>query len=629
MCGICGIYHYRASGDIDRNLLHRMNSSMTHRGPDDEGLYVDRTFGMAMRRLSIVDIAGGHQPMFSEDGATGVVFNGEIYNFADLRALLGGAGHKFTTRSDTEVLVHGYEEWGYALPSRLNGMFGFAVWNSSEGELMLCRDHFGIKPLYFCDDGETLIFGSEIEPVLLGCGRPPEVDPISLEWFLRYRYVPSPRTMFAGISRLRPGHSLIVSKDQPPVVSRFSSATLEHRAVDASSAVDAFERRMIDTVGRQLVADVPVGLMLSGGVDSGLLGHMMARVSGERPRTFSVGFAEDATGNELAAAAATARSIGSVHHELEISQEEYLDFLPRSIEILEEPVATPSTLALQRLSEFARTEVKVALTGQGADEPLAGYPRYAFERALDATEPLSAVRDAAIRLAARAAPDSEKLYRASFAVSTIGAGCHVDAVNRVLGARELSSLRGPLLLGTESVESPFDYWTADTAGSDRMSALQYVDARTMLGDNLLLYGDKTSMSASLELRVPYLDRTVVEFVEALTPRMKFRSGRGKWLLRQVARRYMDDEALGRKKVNFAVPVGRWLSGPLGDLLVDLVMSSRSCSAEWLNRDAVLEMLRSHRSGARDWTHVLFAILTLELWYRRYIVEWAERHRVVT
>jgi asparagine synthase (glutamine-hydrolysing) len=621
MCGICGVFEYgRSDGAVRAEEVERMMAAMLHRGPDEGGRLIDGDFGMGMRRLSIIDLCGGSQPITAEDGEVSIVFNGEIYNFRSLRARLEAAGHKFSTRTDTEVILHGYEEWGAAVTEHLNGMFAFAVWDHRSRELFVARDHYGIKPLYYWAEGGCLAFGSEIR-ALFASGRVGRaIDPVGLGQFLRYRYVPSPRTAFAGISKLPPGHSLSVTTGGVCRVGRFSRPVQRQLDLGLEQATEMLEAALRDSVSRQMVADVPVGLMLSGGVDSALLGSLMAEASSLPVRTFTVAFAEDSVTNELAAAAGTARRMGADHHELVISQEEYLEHLPAAIAYLEEPVATPSTLAFGRLCAFARTEVTVALAGQGADEPFGGYARYAFEQKMAQFPwvPPSLV-EVGLRCLSTLRPWDEKLLRAAQAVSVQDPAERVEAVNRVIEDPLLDRLIGGGALRGVPVANPFTAWCNDVLLDDPCYRLQYVDVRTMLSDNLLLYGDKTSMSASLELRVPYLDREVAELAESFATDLKVHGREHKRVLRAVAAKFVDQGTLTRPKVNFAVPIREWLRGELGDELQRLARASESLCAAWLDSSAVDAMLDEHRRGRRDYSHILFSLLVVEMWHSHYII----------
>ena len=413
MCGICGIYHFGSGRPADELLVREMTAVIRHRGPDDDGFYFDGPLGLGMRRLSIIALEGGAQPIAGESGAVVTVFNGEIYNFQSLRESLRSHGHTFRTRSDTEVIVHAFEQWGPGGFSKLNGMFGIAVWDSETRTLTLARDPYGGKPLYYHCDGDTLRFGSEIKSILCDDAVPREVDAVALDQFLSFTYVPSPATAFAGIQKVPPGFALVVD---PGGVRLRRFHRVVPRLLEGVGEQDLVERLqyLIEAaVRRQMVADVPVGALLSGGVDSTTTATIMSRLADRPIDTFTVGFTGDHGLDETAFARETARRIGSVHHEVIVSADEYAQFLPLSVWHLEELVATDSTLAYYRVCELARRSVKVVLSGQGADEPFAGYPRHLGERygALYRGIPAT-VRRLALDPAIRRLPRNERLKRA-------------------------------------------------------------------------------------------------------------------------------------------------------------------------------------------------------------------------
>ncbi len=378
MCGICGIYSYENNEPVDQQLLRAMVSSMIHRGPDDEGFYSQGPLGLGMRRLSIIDLSGGHQPMSNEDDTIWIVFNGEIYAYQDLRRELESKNHIFCTRSDTETILHAYEEWGVGAFARLNGMFGLAIWDSRKEELILARDPFGIKPLYYTNQAGKLLFGSEIKAILSDPSVPRNVDPASLDDFLTFTFVPSPHTLFEGIHKLPPGYLLRATKEGVKL-ERFYRPPEDMQLKTENEWLQALREAIKSAVSRQMVADVPVGVMLSGGTNSATVTALMRRFSDQPVHSFTIGFGSDYALDETAAARRSAEILGSVHHDAVISSEEYSRFLPESIWYLEEPVATASTMAFYWICKLAREYVKVVLTGQGADEPFAGYGRHLGE----------------------------------------------------------------------------------------------------------------------------------------------------------------------------------------------------------------------------------------------------------
>jgi asparagine synthase (glutamine-hydrolysing) len=518
MCGICGIYHYRDGMPVDGQLLRAMTASIAHRGPDDDGHHVDGPPGLGMRRLSIVDVQGGAQPIWNESRTIAVVQNGEIYNHDELRRSLESRGHRFTTRSDTEAIVHAYEEWGVPGLARLNGMYAVAVWDSTERTLVVARDPFGIKPLYYRDDGRTLCFGSEIRALLCSPDVPREVDRDALVEYVELTYVAAPRTAFRGIEKLLPGHALVY-RDGSGVVERFHRMMPQPREVASESElVEELQSAIEAAVRRQMMSDVPIGVMLSGGVDSATVATIMTEAAGAPIETFTVGFGSDFAEDELVTARESARRIGSNHHEVVISAAEYADFLPESIWHLEEPIATTSTLAFHRVSALARERVKVVLTGQGADEAFGGYPRYLGEHHSRLYRALpQPIRDSIVAPLVGRLPRNERLKRAVWALGESDDAERVRRIHQVLDDRDKALLIRELPLRSSSGAST---WMRDVEDLRSLEAMMYVDARTSLADNLLLYGDKMSMAVSLEARVPLLDLELMQLVESIPARFK-------------------------------------------------------------------------------------------------------------
>jgi asparagine synthase (glutamine-hydrolysing) len=617
MCGICGTYHYRTGESADERLVRQMTASLVHRGPDDDGFYVDGPLALGMRRLSIIDLEGGSQPIWNESGTVAVVLNGEIYNFRELRRELQAYGHAFRTKSDTEAIVHAYEQWGLSGLARLNGMYGLAIWDSERRLLMVARDPFGIKPVYHWDNGRTLLFGSEIRAILCSPEVRREVDLQALEEFVELTYVPAPRTAFMDIRKLLPGHALVYG-EAGGTVERFHRMVPSPRTTSTDAElVDELREAIASAVRRQMVADVPVGAMLSGGIDSATVAALMTECGDGPIDTFTVGFGGGFPEDELEVAREAARRLGSRHHDIVISADEYADFLPRSIWHLEEPVATTSTLAFFRVSALAREHVKVVLTGQGADEAFGGYPRYLGERYghLYRAVPGLLRRRAVVPLVERL-PRNEQLKRAA---RSLGADDPAERMRRVYHVVD-QRLKRALLRewagnsGGEGLRT----WQADVAGLDGLDAMLYVDARTSLADNLLLYGDKMSMAVSLEARVPFLDLDLMELAESIPARLKIRRLTQKRILKKAIDRWVPSDVIARKKVGFSTPVDSWLRGALRPQVAERLLSEGSASRTYFRPETVRRMLDEHASGRHDHKRVLFAILTFEIWHEQFI-----------
>jgi asparagine synthase (glutamine-hydrolysing) len=603
---------------VDRAALSAMTDTMIHRGPDDSGQHVDLSLGLGMRRLSIIDLEGGAQPIANENQTVWTVCNGEIYNFRELRRELEIGGHRFRTRSDTEVIVHGYEQWGLGVLERLNGMFGLAIWDAKARALLLARDPFGVKPLYYRDAGGSLLFGSEVRALLAYPGVSRRVDLDSIDQYLSLTYVPSPRTAFEGISKVPPGHALHCTAEGL-AIRRFDNSPPRELLSDREPVIVERLREGIETaVRRQMVADVPIGVMLSGGVDSSAVAAIMAQAAGAPIAAFTVGFSGGFEANELEQARETARRLGAEHHEVVLSAEDYTEFLPRSIWYLEEPVATASTLAFYKVCELARRHVKVVLTGQGADEPFAGYPRHLgeyhgrFYRALP-----SSFRTGLLEPLFERLPRNERAKRAGRSLGDSRTRERHAAVHSVIdpGLRERLWQERP---EESDIAWPIERWRREVGHLDSLSQMLYVDARTSLPDNLLLYGDKMSMAVSLEARVPLLDLELMRLVERIPPSLKIKRLTQKYVLKKAVAAWVPQATIARKKIGFATPVDMWFRGKLKTQLSDLLLAPDSACMTHFRREVVTEMLEQHARGLQDYKRILFSLLTFEHWYQQFI-----------
>jgi asparagine synthase (glutamine-hydrolysing) len=618
MCGVCGVYHYGGGEPADEAVIREMTASLVHRGPDDEGYHFDGALGLGVRRLSIIDLEGGVQPLSNEAGTAWVVHNGEIYNFADLRRELESRGHAFRTRSDTETVVHAYEQWGLDGLARLNGMFGLAVWDGSERELVVARDVFGVKPMYFWDDGSTLVFASEIRAVLCHPLVTRSIDTTALYEFFGLGYVPSPRTAFAGIQKVLPGHALVRRPGRGETRRFYTRVPEPRKAGPESELVEELRDAIFRAVRRQMVADVPVGAMLSGGIDSATVAGIMTEVTDGPIETFTVGFGGGFAQNELVSARETARRLDTRHHEVVISPRDYADFLPRSIWHLEEPIATTSTLPFYKVCELARPHVKVVLTGQGADEPFAGYPRYLGERygSLYRTLP-GPVRSRLVAPLVERLPRNEQLKRA---VRSLGTRDPLERMKRIYSiidepVKERLFRNG---VGPSSDVEAIALWQGDVAHLDALSQMLYIDARTYLPDNLLVYTDKMSMAVSLEARVPFLDLELMELAESISADLKIKGLKQKRILKRAMERWLPPRTLRRKKIPFATPVDEWLRHDLEAEVRERLLAPGSACSTYLDPAAVETMLDEHRSGRQNHKRALFSMLTFELWHEQFI-----------
>jgi asparagine synthase (glutamine-hydrolysing) len=592
-----------------------MTDSIVHRGPDDEGFHFDGPLGLGFRRLSIIDIQGGHQPMADQDESVWVVFNGEIYNFPELKDELEKCGHRFRTKSDTEVIIHGYKQWGLDVFNHLNGMFGLAIWDTRNKRLVVARDAFGIKLVYYKIKDGAVHFGSEIRAVRAASDENVEIDPLALNLFLRYRFTPSPYTIYKGIRKLAPGTMLIAERGSARVQQWYTFKPKPFSPMpsddEAREELVAIYRRAMK---RHLLSDVPVGLLLSGGLDSGLLLALMNERGREWP-TFTIGYGSSFKDDELVDAAKTASAFGAKHTSIEIDQKTFEKSLPGIVSCLEEPVAASSIVPMYFLSQRARQDVKVALNGQGPDELFGGYRRHlgihygGLWSGLPGwvRKPLSAGIDAL--------PRNETLKRAAYSLHIEDRLKRYQQVLSIAPGELIDGLFYEGLLPEQPGDRILDCWTDLNPlmeHTDELSGFQLLESRSTLPDELLMYADKLSMAHSLEVRVPYLDRELVEYVQCLDASFKVRRMERKWLHRQVCRTLLPDEILSRKKRGFAVNVvDDWFRDSVNGVIGETFNDSGSEIYKLLQPEVVQRLMASHRSGKRDYHKLLFSLVVLE------------------
>ena len=630
MCGIAGVHERTGRQAIDAGVAWSMLDAIAHRGPDDEGLHLTDRVALGARRLSIIDPDGGHQPIANEDGSVVAVSNGEIYNFRALRERLRRAGHSLRTNVDTEVLVHLYEELGDDLVHELDGMFAFAIWDARRQRLLLVRDRLGIKPLYTACDGDRLLFGSEIKSLLRHPEVVPRQDLEALAAFLLLKYVPAPRTMFAGIEALPPGH-LIVSDDSGIRTERWWDLSFgrsdDHR--DERDAADELRAHLRQAVRSHLVSDVPFGALLSGGIDSSVVVALMAQELSTPVRTFVAGF--EGVGEELSElpyARIVAERYGTHHQEVLVGARDLVDRAQDVVWHLDQPIADNASLANLLVAELAAKDVKMVLTGEGGDELFAGYARYAGER----LAPLFQALPASVRrLGVMLSRGSSGHSRPRIALHAL---CQPDEQRRLAtwfplmrpDARE--ALAAGDLAGAVARVTPASLVAdalARSDGPDAISRMLYVDTKQWLPDDLLARGDKMSMAASLEARIPLLDHRLVEFAASLPTDLKVRGFTRKHLLRSVASDLLPEAILRRPKQGFPVPMNAWLRGEAREMCHDLLSPDVVRRRGLLAPDGVAALLADHDRGDADHGSVLWALLSIELWHRAFVD--GERHVV--
>jgi len=620
MCGIAGQFNFERREPVDRETIVRMAGSIAHRGPDDEGFFVAGPVGLGFRRLSIIDLAGGHQPMSDAEEIVWIIFNGEIYNYRELRAELQSKGHQFRTNSDTEVIVHGYKEWGTEVFNHLNGMFGLAIWDVQKERLILARDAMGIKLIYYKLDNGALTFGSEIRPILAAQKSRPDVDPIALNLFLRFRYTPSPLTIFKGIRKLAPGTMLVAEEGKCREERWYNYAPVPFagRQEEKQTTEELLELYR-GAVKRHLLSDVPVGILLSGGIDSGLLLALMNEQGGSWP-AYTIGYGESFEDDELTDAAETAALLGARHTRVKLDQTEFQRSLPKIVECLEEPIATSSIVPMYFVSQRARQDVKVALIGQGPDELFGGYTRHLGIHYGNWWRGLPAGVRSMAGFAVNRLPRNETLKRGVRSLSAADRLKRYQDVFSLASRETIDGLFRENVLPDRDRHELVEYWDAlrpQMEHTDELGGFQLLEIRSSLPDELLMYGDKLSMAHSLEVRVPYLDRTVVEFVQRLGANLKVRNGTRKWLHRQVCQGYLAPRILKGKKRGFAANVvDQWFRSSLNGALREVLLDESSLMFGLLNPRPVRRLLEGHQSGRQDNHKLLFSLVMLEQWLRR-------------
>jgi asparagine synthase (glutamine-hydrolysing) len=634
MCGIAGAFQHEGREGIDRHTLSNMLESIHHRGPDDRGLLLCRGLGMGMQRLSIIDLAGGKQPISNENGTISIVFNGEIYNYRDLRETLLAKGHTFKTSSDTEVIVHLYEDLGEDCVRELRGMFAFAIWDSASQRLFIARDRLGIKPLYYTDCRGSLVFASEIKAILQHPDVQPSLNSAALGHFLSLKYVPAPATMFSGIHALPPAHTLTC--DAGGIKIRrywhlsFNDKPVNHPSEEACA--EQLEAHLRESVRLHLVSDVPFGAFLSGGVDSSVIVALMHQIMDTPVKTFSVGFEGGGSEafSELPYARLVAKRFETDHHEIYVRPDDLMNLAEKVVWHLDQPIADNACIANYMVSKLASEHVKMVLTGEGADELFAGYARYAGEQfsswtrlmpkhmkemALSTLQRLPGLRRQKLALFALFQPDEVTRLTNWFPL-----------FNRTMKSSLLSDTSLRHLVDPYSQE-PFRQQLAETDASHWLSRMLYVDTKLWLPDDLLARGDKTSMAASLEARVPLLDHKLVEFAASLPPHMKVRRLVRKYLLKKVARKWLPAKVIDRKKAGFPMPFSLWFRNECRPFVHDLLSPALLKRRGLFNPAYVQTLLNEHDAGTSDHGQLLWGLLSVELWHRAFLDSPQSRSRL--
>jgi asparagine synthase (glutamine-hydrolysing) len=620
MCGIAGLVDPANPSAVSVPHLKELTDLMAHRGPEAQGHFIEAGVGLGHRRLRIIDLEGGIQPMFTDDGAIVTVFNGEIYNYRELRANLQAHGHRFRTASDTETILYAYRQYGDACVEHFRGMFAIAIYDRPRRRLLLIRDRLGIKPLYYAWDGARLVFASEVKPILTALACRPAVHADVLDFYLSVGYVPGADTLFRNVRRLLPGHTLVWEDGRVTTRQYWDLEAAEPYSGTFEDAMEEFRDLAAESVRLRLVSDVPLGAFLSGGLDSSTIVALMSDEMQEPVKTFSVGYTNQPASSELEYARLVARHFGTDHHEYILEPMDFFESVDHLLRYAEEPVVESAAIALLQLSRLAKEHVTVILSGEGGDEILAGYPLHRIMPQVDRLHrAVRLVPPPARRWIGDRFPSHEKATKywdwagEPFATryQSISNDVTVGIKRRMYASRELLDAH----TRTEAYyRGLFEHLPAATS----LRRMTYADIKSWLPDDLLLKADKMTMAASLELRVPFLDHKVVEFATNLPDGFRRRGPEGKYLLKKLMEPRLPPGIVYRKKQGFPVPIASWFRGPLYDRVSEVLLDGRSRHRGYFHPHYVEETLARHRRGRQDLSRRIFALLTLELWHRKYI-----------
>jgi asparagine synthase (glutamine-hydrolysing) len=622
MCGILGFINLDRNNRADQRIARQMAEAIVHRGPDDEGFYFKDNVALGMRRLSIIDLETGHQPISNEDGSVWVVFNGEIYNFLELRQRLVARGHQFRTHSDTEVIVHLYEDYGDDLVDHLNGMFAFALWDERRERLLVARDRMGEKPLYFTQTAESFIFASELKSLVTHPLVERRINLLALRKYLQYEFVPSPHTMIEGVHKLRPAHRLIFEQDQWRTERYWRlSYEGERLKIGEDEAIEETRRRLREAVRLRLVSDVPLGVLLSGGIDSSSVAELACEAAEGRVKTFSIAFDEKSF-DESSYARLVANHLGTEHYERRFTEREMLDIVPEIPRLLDEPLGDGSLIPTYLLSRFTRERVTVALGGDGGDELFAGYPTYAAHRMAGYYRALPRfVRKGLIEPAIARLPVSTDNLSFDFKAKRFVQGAALPAGTRhtvwmgSYTAEQQRLLLSPEVLATCPDDQVFDEVRGfdQPNGHDVVERMMALDATHYLSECVLFKVDRASMAASLETRAPFLDHTLVEFLAKLPLDLKLRGFTGKYVLKRAMRGRLPQQVINRPKKGFGMPVAKWIKGELRGFVRDTFAPERLRRRGLFHADYVERLLREHERGVADHRKLIWTLLMFEMW----------------
>jgi asparagine synthase (glutamine-hydrolysing) len=626
MCGICGKLAFAAEERISPALVKAMADAIRHRGPDDEGYYVSGQVGFGFRRLSIIDLKSGHQPLSNEDGTVWIVFNGEIYNFQELRTFLLDKGHVFKTRTDTEVIVHLYEEFGPECLQKLRGMFSFAIWDQNTKTLFLARDRVGIKPLYYHLTDTSLVFASEIKAILADPSVNREAAPEYIDRFLTFQYLPGEETLLKGINKLQPGHYLLVKDGEPEIKQYWDlqfAESFQERSIEQTE--EELLQLLSETVDLHMIADVPVGVLLSGGVDSTGVLSLAVEQTDKKVSTFTVGFSGKEVADERPFAKLAAERFGTQHYDMTITAADFAAFMPKYVWHMEEPVCEPPAIALYYVSKLAREHVTVLLSGEGGDEAFAGYSNYRnlvwLERIKRGGHFFNSALSGGITLGNSLFGSSRFTKYAPLMADRFPEYYYgrTSDPHRTTG-NGLGSIYSADFSATVERErslEPVRALQAHMRGRGTLDAMLYIDTKTWLPDDLLIKADKMTMANSIELRVPLLDHKVLEFAASLPPNLKLNGLTTKYILKKALSKRIPKEIRDRKKAGFPLPYESWLRTDLKEVVWNVLMDSRTINRGFFSKSAIEKLLKANSMG-QNHSKEIFSLLVLELWQRTFV-----------
>ncbi|MCK4648619.1 asparagine synthase (glutamine-hydrolyzing) [bacterium] len=640
MCGICGVYNFGNKDPVNQDLIKRMTEALKHRGPNDEGFYIRNNMGMGVRRLRVIDLETGHQPIHNEDKTIWIVFNGEIYNFRDLREALEKKGHIFYTKSDTEVILHLYEEYGRDCVQRLNGMFAFAIWDSREERLFLARDRIGIKPLFYVEHKGSIVFASEIKSILEKKEISKEIDVQSLYSMMKLQYIPAPKTIFKEIKKLLPGHRLACQKGKISI-EKYWDLDLARKEESEAFYLKELPRLLEESIRLRLISDVPLGAFLSGGIDSSIMVGLMSKFSEKPVKTYSVGFEAEDSFNELKYARLASQHFKTDHQELIMKSKDIEELLPKIVYYLDDPITDPAVIPTYLVSKLAKEKVTVVLTGEGGDELFAGYRRYSLDRLAPYYGKLpSIIRKKMIPVlisklfpkgrfqqgieALNQPPGVQRHLKwiSKFSDQTLEK-LYIEQMKESIRKERLESIFWPYFEVSElqkqkTAESEARRYFESPQERDFRSRTLYCDIKTWLPDDLLVKVDRMSMATSLEARVPYLDHRIVELCTSMPIHLKLRGFTSKYILRKAFSDLIPEKILKRRKQGFTVPLAFWFRKELRNFTQEILSQNSIAKRGYFDYNYIKHILEEHFEGKRDYSRELWSLLVFELWSKRYL-----------